>query len=131
MKTTILVIVILLSSVLLCIPIKAQSIQIDCDQSVAWAKEYFTFRFAEIDSALNQMDHSSLSRNTQLYRMVCYCYGTLAEIGYAYAKRKLIWIAYSHKINSNMWFIDRLADKVGVSKSPEILYKKWRSEMGW
>ena len=86
------------------------------------------------------------------------CYGTLAEIGYAYGKRKEIWIGYSTKLvmgysdrptvfsldndgetsaqGSNLiempihdtWFIDRLASKVAVSPSAGMLYSMWKTQ---
>jgi len=86
------------------------------------------------------------------------CYGTFAEIGYAYGKGKEIWIGYSNKlvmgysdrptefsfdndgetsaIGSGLismpihdtWFIDRLASKVAVSPNAGMLYSKWSTE---
>jgi hypothetical protein len=79
------------------------------------------------------------------------CFGTIAEIGYAYGKEKEIWIGYSNKlvmgyadrptefINGctgecvgmpihDMWFIDRVASKVAVSPCAEMLYSRWSTQ---
>ncbi len=79
------------------------------------------------------------------------CYGTIAEIGYAYGKNKEIWIGYSNVIvmgyadrptmfsTSNgplpgdapihdTWFIDRLASKVAVSPTAGMLYSMFSSQ---
>lgn len=67
------------------------------------------------------------------------CFGTLAEIGYAHAKQKEIWIVYSQDIfglnlewptniipkKHDMWFIDQMADKVAIAQDPLLVYKKW------
>lgn len=67
------------------------------------------------------------------------CFGTLAEIGYAHAKNKEIWIVYSENIfelklewptniipeDHDMWFIDQMADKVAISPNPLMVYEKW------
>ncbi len=39
------------------------------------------------------------------------CHGTIAEIGYAYAKQKTIWIAFaSNALVDELWFVASLAD---------------------
>ena len=79
------------------------------------------------------------------------CYGTIAEIGYAYGQNKVIWIGYSNTLvmgyanrptvfstsnesdtgdapRHDMWFIDRLASKVAVSPSAGLLYSMLSSQ---
>jgi len=71
------------------------------------------------------------------------CFGTLAEIGYAHAKNKPIWLVYSDVLfniklewptniipdRHDMWFIDQMAEKVAISNNPLEVYKKWSVEL--
>ena len=68
------------------------------------------------------------------------CYGTLAEIGYAYTHNKHIWIAFSDKLfnyklgtqpdlpeNHDMWFVSQMADdeRLDVINKPYQIYEIW------
>ena len=66
------------------------------------------------------------------------CYGTIAEIGYAHAKNKKIWIVYSTNLfkyplgdlieipsNHDMWFIDQMAERICFADDPLQPYESW------
>ncbi len=54
-----------------------------------------------------------------------YCYGTLAEIGYAKAKGKTIWMGIDESINSgNLWFVQEMADVLMFGKNAIDVYSK-------
>lgn len=66
------------------------------------------------------------------------CYGTLAEIGYAYACNKKIWVVFSDELfkypmgktnevpeNHDMWFISKMAENVSISSNPLEKYVTW------
>lgn len=57
------------------------------------------------------------------------CYGTFAEIGYAYAKGKKIYILYSTPaLQKELWFISQMATKVYYSKDIINAFKEMINE---
>lgn len=57
------------------------------------------------------------------------CYGTLAEIGYARAWDKDVWIAFSgDALRREMWVIEQMADRSGVFLTPQRAFEVWIKE---
>lgn len=59
------------------------------------------------------------------------CYGTIAEIGYAYSERKEIYIAVDSKLKNkinDLWFVLQMANKMTVNNDiveAHNEFKKW------
>jgi len=58
------------------------------------------------------------------------CHGTIAEIGFAYAIGKKIWIGFSPDVPfGDFWFVRQMAEKVCISDSAQSAFAKFDRQM--